>query len=198
MDRNSAPIRRQPLFEKVLPIVKDVVRRRQDGRLPSVEPIVAFDGVLETLGRRNFTVWWRSLTGELAGTNPLTSPKAYLLLSAGVCEAMLAFVAGIARQSGLSMTKGLEDDPKKWKLINLIEAGSSGSRPIVSEPSLRAGLISLNVSRQQIHAGALLSQFGSQGVVPDVKQEEARLAKEYTEKLGRRILEWLQENNLLS
>ena len=79
----------------------------------------------------------------------------------------------------------------------IIEAASSGPRPIVSEAPLRAGLMALNGSRQQIHAGALLSQYGGEGIVPDVKQEEARLAKEYMEKLGRRVLDWLQENTLL-
>ena len=191
------PTQHRRVFDKVLPIVRDTIRRRSDGRLPSVDPLVSFGSVLEKIGHKNFLIWWYSLSGELSTTNPLTSPKSYLLLSAGICEAMLALVATLARQKDLSMAKNLDDDPKRWKLVSLIEAASSGTHPIVSDP-LRAGLMALNGFRQQIHAGALLSQYGDQGIIPDVKQEEARLAKEYMEKLGRRILDWLQENRLLT
>jgi hypothetical protein len=194
--KNTGSPRRHPTFERVLPFVSDTIRRREDGRLPSAEPLVSFDSVLEKIGHKNFGVWWHSLWGELNTINPLSHPKSYLLLSAGVCEAMLALVVALAREKGLSMAKKLDDDPKNWKLINLIEAASSGPRPIVADP-LRAGLLSLNLSRQHIHAGAVLSQYRERGVVPDVKQEDARFAKEYTDRLGRRILEWLQENGLL-
>jgi hypothetical protein len=198
MAKNSLALRRRPVFDSLLPIVSDTIRRRQDGRLPSAEPLVSFESVLEKIGHKNFSVWWHSTTGELSTTNPLTSSKSYLLLSAAVCEAMLALVATLARDKGLSMLKPLENDPRKWKLVNLIEAACSGPKPIIADPPLRAGLMSLNSTRQQIHVGALLSQYKDQSIVPDVKQEDARLAKEYTDKLGRRLLDWFQENGLLT
>ena len=120
MQKNLPPMRRRPVFDKVLPVVKDTIRRRGDGRLPSADPLVSFGSILERIGHRNFVVWWHSLSGELSTINPLISPKSYLLLSAGICEAMLALVATLARQKDLSMVKNLDDDPKRWKLVSLI------------------------------------------------------------------------------
>jgi len=194
---NSHPFFPRPVFDKVLPIVADVIDRRTDGRRPSSDSLEAFSSILKGLGFANFSVWWLSTYHEYLSNNPLNSPKSSLVLAAALCEGMLSLVAELARSKDLSMAKGLDDDPKNWKLAKLVEAACSGQHPIISNPNLRAGLLDLNRNRQSIHVGALIGQYGKTSLVPDVWNEDARLAKENAHLLARSILDWADTNHLV-
>ena len=50
------PTMHRRAFDKVPAIVTDTIRRRSDGRLPSVDPLVSFESVLEKIGHKKISL----------------------------------------------------------------------------------------------------------------------------------------------
>ena len=71
----------------------------------------------------------------------------------------------------------------------LLEAAAFGPEATLAGPAKPAAE-RLNLARQRIHAGRVLSDHP--GGLPDLKPEEARAAKDTAEQVVRAVLEWLE------
>lgn len=63
--RRTGNLRKREELAVVLPLVRDIIARRTDGRARSPEPLDAFSDVVERLGHRRFVTWWAHVREEL-------------------------------------------------------------------------------------------------------------------------------------
>ncbi len=174
--------------------IGDLIRRRTDGRPQSAEPFLAFAERLESLDHGTFRMWWTQAVQELRQLAHTQTPMASLVLSAALVEGALTFVVGHAKKLSLGPmgTKTFEGPPRSWRLEDLINsAAQGGQNAILDEPS-RNRALSLNATRQRIHAGRMLEEHPKG--VPDLRPEEARDAQATAELVTRRILDWLERH----
>lgn len=178
---------------KALTIVKDVVARRDDGRVAAADPLDAFEKLLAELGQDRFRAWWVQERRELRLADISLQPVSVLVHSAALAEATLSFVVPRAQSAGL-MKRIDATKARQWRFVDLIQGAKSG------DPNLRAILdertaqrcLDLNETRQRIHAGYLIDTTPT-GPVPDLKPEQARDALHTLELLVRKVIEWLDE-----
>jgi len=95
--------RRNETRAKAYALVKDVVERRSDGRVRTIEPFDAFADALETLGYAPFRLWWKQAVAELRHAEPNLSPVTVTVFSAALVEGALTFVVKHARALGLGV-----------------------------------------------------------------------------------------------
>ncbi len=178
---------------KVLPIVKDVVSRRTDGRLPYSEPFDAFGQQMSQLGYNAFRVWWVQTAAELRQSDVQSASVSVCVLAAALVEGALTFVVKHARglQLGPFKSSNFDREPKHWRIDDLVTSATSGGDAGILDAATYARANALIRSRQRIHAGRMLSNF-PQGV-PDLRPEEARDAKQTAELVVRRVLDWLEK-----
>ncbi len=186
--RAGRPLKVQrPEMSRAMPLVKDVVSRRTDGRPSAREPLDAFQAELPKLGAGQFMAWWIQTVSEFRTTDPLTMPTCACVLAAGLAEAALCFVVRPARAATGAFDRLTLDEPKTWRFEQLLAGARHGDDPIIDDALLARGR-SLNVIRQRIHAGRLLA--GDFGAQIDTRPEEAREARITAESIVRRILDW--------
>ena len=185
--------RHNELREKLLPIVRDVVQRRDDGRPAAAEPFDAFAEQLSNLGFKPFQLWWRQTVAELQRLDPSVNPVSSAVLSAALVEAGLTFVVKHARSLGLGVfkSKDFDGEPKSWKIDDLIKSAATGGESAVIDQSTKVRAEELCRTRQRIHAGRMLSDHPSGPT--DLRPEEARDAKATAELVVRRVLDWLRK-----
>jgi hypothetical protein len=199
---SSALVSRSPnrfqktLRSQMMPIVRDVVLRRVDGRPRSAEPFDAFAEELERLGYGAHRLWWSQVVGELNQTNPITSPLSAIVLSSALVEAALTFVVIRARhlELGVFGSKDFEKSPRSWRLDDLVAGAARGGDESILDAQTKTRVDGLVLTRQRIHIGRIISDFPCS--VPDLKPEEARDARAVAEQVVRRIIEWLQRSRL--
>ncbi len=174
------------------PIVRDIIARRNDGRLLAIEPLDAFANELEKLGYGHFRLWWQQLVGEVRLISSQTAPVAVTVLYAALVEGALTFVVGHARklQLGTLGSKTFDGSPTTWKIDDLVTSAAAGKDSAILDATSRQRADLLIRTRQRIHAGRMLSEFP--GGPPDLRPEEARDAKTTAELVVRRVLDWLQ------
>ena len=177
---------------RALPIVKDLIARRTDGRARSAEPLDAFAGQLERLQFGKFRLWWTQTVAELRRCDPSSTPLSAAVLAAALVEGALTFVVKHARSRNLEVfrSKDFDGDPRSWKIEDLIRSAASGSGSAVLTPQTKARAETLCRTRQRIHAGRMLSEYPAG--VPDLRPDEARDAKGTAEEVVRSVLDWLQ------
>lgn len=188
----SVTTEQRPTLARAHSIVRDVVERRTDGRLPHAEPLEAFAVVLDRLGHQRFRAWWVQIRTELRRSDTATQPVSALVAAAALGEAALAFVAPRAQANGLMKRIAL-DKPRTWKFADLVQGAKS------SDPTVRAILdettaqncLRVNETRQRIHAGYLIDTVTT-GPIPDLRPEQAREAVATVEALVRKVIEWLE------
>lgn len=180
---------------RLMEVVTDIAKRRSDGRPAAAEPIAAFERELARLGHGYFESWWRQTAAEFRTADANLMPTSVVVLAATLCEGALVFIREHAQSKGLSMPdSSLGADPKGWKFNKLVDAACKGSAPIFSS-QMRDQLAArrateLNFMRQRIHAGRVLDEQ-SKLPHPDLRPEEARTARETTDLVLRRVLDWL-------
>jgi hypothetical protein len=186
-------IHRKPRRARVLPIVKDIIARRADGRPRFAEPLDAFADELEKLNFGMFRLWWTQTVAELRRCEATSTPLSAAVLSAALVEGALTFVVKHARSLKLEVfrSKDFDGDPRGWKIDDLIKSAASGSGSAVLDQQTRARAETLCRTRQRIHAGRMLSEYP--GGVPDLRPDEARDAKAIAEQVVRCVLDWLQK-----
>ena len=174
-----------------MPIVKDVVERRSDGRPKHAEPLDAFADALAGLKYGKFRTWWVQIVGELRRADASQAPVSVAVLSASLVEGALTFVVRHAQSIGSATlaSKTFTGDPRTWKIDDLVNSGAAGSDAAILNLALKARADGLIRARQRIHAGRMLSEF-PQGV-SDLRPEEARGARQTAEDVVRAILDWL-------
>ena len=174
-----------------LPIVRDVISRRGDGRPSSADPLDAFEGMLAELGHDRFRAWWVQKRHELRLLDTSLQPVAATVLAAALSEAALSFVVPRAQGAGLMKSVDMTK-PRGWRFVDLIKGAKSGDpsvRAILDERSAQR-CRDLNDARQRIHAGFLIDTVQT-GPIPDLKPEQARDAIQTTDILVRKVIEWL-------
>jgi hypothetical protein len=178
---------------RALPIVKDIIERRTDGRPQSVEAFDAFAEQLDRLNYGHFRLWWKQSVAELRQLDPHSCPVAVAVLAAALIEGALTFVVEHARSRGLGVfrSKSFDSDPRTWKIDDLVASAASGSESAILDLQTKARAETLIRTRQRIHAGRMLSEYPAG--LPDLRPEEARDAKATAEQVVRRILDWLQK-----
>lgn len=187
----------QPEFlGRLMEVVNDIVQRRSDGRPASAEPITAFERELTKLGHGYFESWWRQTAAEFRSADSKLMPTTVVVLAATLCEGALVFIRDHAQRRSLSMPDAsLGSDPKGWKFDKLVDAACKGTAPVFSGQPMdqlaakRAK--ELNFMRHRIHAGRVIDERSSLPH-PDLRPEEARTAKETTDIVLRRVLDWLE------
>ncbi len=182
-----------PMRVKVHELVRGAIKRRTDGRPPSAEPLEAFTTALETLGYGHFSVWWSRAVAELKHLDPSITPVAVSVAAAAIVEGALAFVVRHAQnnQLGTLASKDFLQDPRSWKVRELVKSAASGGGAAILDIPSRHRADALIVTRQRIHAGGMLSEYPSG--VPDLRPEEARDAKATAETVVRKVLDWLEK-----
>lgn len=178
---------------KALPIVKDIIARRTDGRLSAANPLDAFEALLSELGHDRFRAWWVQQRHELRLLDVSLQPVSITVQCASIAEAALSFVVPRAQKAGL-MKRIDVAKPRQWKFSDLVHGAKSG------DPNVRAILdertatrcLDLNETRQRIHAGYLIDITPS-GPIPDLKPEQARDALHTVDLLVRKVIEWIGE-----
>jgi hypothetical protein len=179
------------------PTIRDIIARRDDGRLPAIEPLDAFADLLEPLGYGPFRLWWKQTVDELRRSDENHNSVAVCVLAAAVVEGALIFIVRYARRLGAFASDNFDGPPQKWKLEKLVNsAASSGGNGAIFDPPLRARVEELISNRQRIHAGRMLDDYPKG--VPDLKPEEARDAKRTADLAVRRIAEWVQAHPVKS
>ena len=183
--------RRRADRDRAMPIVKDVVERRSDGRPQHAEPLDAFAEALERLGYGVFRTWWLQIVGELRRGGMTQSPVSVTVLSASLVEGVLTFVVRHAQSisSATQASKTFTGDPRTWKIDDLVNSAAAGSDAAILNPALKSRADALIGHRQRIHAGRMLSLF-PKGVA-DLRPEEARGARQTAEEVVRAVLDWL-------
>lgn len=187
--RSEAPT--HPHRAKILPVVKDIIARRDDGRQRHADPLDAFPDALEQLGYKNFRLWWTQTVGEMRRSEPSSAPVACLVLSAALVEGALTFVVKYARDTerGPFQSPDFRGEPHRWKIDDLIKSAATGSEAAILSQHLRTKAEMLTKTRQRIHAGRMLTDYP--GGPPDLRPEEARDAKGTAEQVARAVLDWL-------
>lgn len=175
--------------EEIHAAVRDVIARRSDGRPAHAEPLDAFAALLPSLGHERFGLWWRQSVDELRRTNDQTMPLTGCVLSASLCEAALIFVVRRALSVGARGFERLDADPRRWNTEDLAKAAATEPNPIFDQ-KLRDQVVQLNRTRQRIHVGRLMGENPS-GPIPDLRPEEARLARATLEAMVRKVVDWL-------
>ena len=172
-------------------IVKDVIGRRTDGRPSHAEALDAFPDALERLNYGAFRGWWVQLVAELRHSNPNSAPVSALVLCAALVEGALAFVVKHAQARGLGVlgSKSFTENPRTWKIDDLVSSASAGKDTAILDIASRQRAEWLIAARQRIHAGRMLSEHP--GGAPDLRPEEASEAKTVAELVVRRVLDWL-------
>ena len=183
-------ITKRPYLLKILPIVGEVISSRNTGRLKSSNSMDNFNELLGELSFENFNDWYFTTQREWISINYNIQPKSYLILSAALCESMLALTVNFAQDKSLSMLKKLDTNARKWKFQNLIDSACTGSSPIINNDKLKNSLLELNEYRKGIHAGFLINKYQNRKI-PINKSEEAEFAKETVLKLARRVVDWI-------
>lgn len=179
---------------RAYPIVKDIIARRTDSRLPAAEPLDAFAHALDVLGYSPFRLWWTQMVSELRLSNTASAPTSGVVLAAALVEGALTFVVRHARSLKLGAF-GSDDfakDPRTWSINALITSAARGQEHAVLDPATRQRAEMLVQARQRIHAGRMLHDF-PQGA-PDLRPEEARDARMTAELVVRRVLDWLEKH----
>lgn len=189
-----AVVNQSVIRKSAFDVVKDVVARRTDGRPSFAEPLDAFLSVLDSLEHARFRIWWMTIVAELRRTDPTMSPLSVCVLCAALVEGALTFVAAYARSLGLGLfgSKDFDRSPSTWKITDLIPGAAGGSDPILDDRT-RQRALDLTVTRQRIHAGGLLALYPS-GNIPDLRPEEARDAKNTTDAVVRRVIDWFSRH----
>jgi hypothetical protein len=179
------------LRTQVLPHVRDVIERREDGRPNSAEPFSAFAQRLDGLGYGHFRLWWNQTVSEVGRTDPNSSPLSALVLAAALVEGALTFVVKHAQKLGLAVfgSTDFKRDPRTWRIDDLIASAARGGDTAILDDQTKNRADGLVFTRQRIHAGRMLSEFPTG--VPDLRPEEAREAKAIAEQVVRRVLDWL-------
>ena len=185
----------RPILDKVLPLVEDIINKRQDGRSISIDPLEEFENYLDYLNYKNFSIWYHATQTEWKSINYRIMPKSFLVLSASICESILSLIVKYAKDNSLSMLKKLDENPKNWKFHNLIESACTGQNPLIDNDRLKISLINLNEDRKSIHAGYLINRYNYQ-TIPNINLEKAEIAKETVLNFTRRCVEWLRANSL--
>ncbi len=185
----------KPARARAYPIVKDIIARRTDGRLPSVEPLDAFTQELDKLGYGMFRLWWTQTVAEFRHGDVHSSPVSVLVLAAALVEAALPFVVKHARQLELPVlgSTDFNKEPRTWKIDDLVTSAARGGESAILDAPAKARAELLIRARQRIHPGRLLSDFLAGVPVPDLRPEEARDAKATAELVVRRVLDWLKK-----
>lgn len=191
--RSAGPAVRKERRAAALPLVRDVVARRTDGRCRSIEPLDAFAEALKSLGYEAFRLWWQQIVAELRQSHGSTAPVTVCVLAAALVEGALTFVVRHARTVGLGVlgSKTFEGDPRTWRIDDLVASASFGGQSAIFDPPTRDRADRLIQIRQRIHAGRMLSQHP--GGPPDLRPEEAREARETAERAIRAVLDWLEK-----
>ncbi len=177
---------------QLLPIVKDVVSRRTDGRPRQAEPFDAFAERLNSLGYAGFRLWWVQIVSELRRSDVQSAAVSVCVLAAGLVEGALTFVVKHARtkQVGPFGSSNSERDPRTWRIDDLVSSAASGGPSGILDQATRSRADGLIQTRQRIHAGRMLSEHPAG--VPDLRPEEARDAKQTAELVVRSVLDWLE------
>lgn len=183
---------KKPGRTRALPIVKDLIARRTDGRARATEPLDAFADELEKLRFGIFRLWWTQTVAELRQSDPSSTPVSVAVLAAALVEGALTFVVRHARSLNLEVfrSRDFDGDPRSWKIDDLIRSAASGSASAVLTPQARARAETLCRTRQRIHAGRMMSEYPAG--VPDLRPDEARQAKGTAEEVVRCVLDWLE------
>ncbi|MDA9448259.1 hypothetical protein [Bradyrhizobium sp. CCBAU 21360] len=176
---------------QLMPIVKDVISRRTDGRPRHAEPFDAFAARLSSLGYAGFHTWWVQIVSELRRSDVQSASVSVCVLAAALVEGALTFVVKHARskQVGPFGSNNFERDPRTWRIDELVSSAASGGRSSILDQATRSRADSLIQTRQRIHAGRMLSDHPAG--VPDLRPEEARDAKQTAELVVRNVLDWL-------
>ena len=195
--RNASALYRQPKDEeraRIYEVVKDVLRRRSDGRRGEAEPFDAFTDELEQLGYKHFQAWWTQLVAELRRGDTNLSPVAVSVLSAALVEGALTFVVKHARSLGVAAmaSKDFDRPPRTWKIDDLVKSAAMGQGDAILDDAARVRANELIRIRQRIHAGGLMSEMPL--AIPDLRPEEAREARDTANLIVRRILDWLEKH----
>lgn len=187
---------RTPIDKRMLaaavPLVRDVIARRTDGRPAAAEPLDAFAEALAELGHERFRAWWVQTRTELRSVDPIQQPVAATVLAASLAEAALSFVVPRAKAAGLMKRIEL-DNAKGWRFNELVTGAKSGdpNTPSMLDERTVTRCLDLNQARQRIHAGFLIDAVPT-GPIPELKPEQPRDALHTTELLVRKVIEWLE------
>lgn len=185
------PGQNRPDRARAMPLVKDVVERRSDGRPQHAEPLDAFADALDRLGYGVFRTWWVQIVGEVRRADASQSPVSMTVLSAALVEGALTFVVKHARAIGRGPlgSRDFEEPPRRWRIENLVNSAAAGGDAAMLSPSLKPRVDGLIQARQRIHAGRVLEEF-PRGI-PDLRPDEARGARQTAEDVVRAVLDWL-------
>lgn len=185
---------KRPDLAKMLPIVRDVMSRRVDGRHPNTDALAAFAKKLDDLGYGRFRLWWDQLVAELERTHVATNPAGAIVLAAAIAEGALLFVVSRAQKTGL-MTKIDLSKPQSVRFPELARATKTGTAGVdaIFTQDVLTDCEALNRNRQRIHAGSLLLEHPT-GDIPDLRPEEAQRAIQTVRVAVRQILDWLEKH----
>jgi hypothetical protein len=177
---------------QVLPLVKDVIARRMDGRPQHAEPFEAFAERLQALGYKPFRLWWTQTVSELRRSDVQSSSVSVCVLAAALVEGALTFVVkhARARQLGPFRSSDFDREPRYWRIEDLVASATSGGDASILDTGTKSRAEALIRSRQRIHAGRMLSEHPTG--VPDLRPDEARDARATAEFVVRRVLDWLE------
>lgn len=183
--------RERALLRKVMPLVRDAIGRRSDGRPASPDPVLAFAAELPILGFPHFGLWWEQTVAEWRQASGATTPTTVAVFSAALAEAALAFVSSRAQSVG-AMTHKFNGPPTAWRFNQLLKSAKTGPTPILDDALVARGL-KLDALRQRIHAGHWVDPIVS-GPMPDINAEVAEESRRTLKVLLRAILDWLQQH----
>ncbi|WP_374076946.1 hypothetical protein [Bdellovibrio bacteriovorus] len=186
----------EDLFAQVMDHVSEIIRRKESNRTIATDPLAAFEELFTTMECEKYLAWWKIQLLELNSIDQKRCCNLTIVSSAALCEGALSFFAASEIRQGLTMDKKLPDDPKQWKLSVLIDAASTGAKPLIDAP-LRARLIDLNEHRKVIHPSYFMSGPMKHQKVPDIRPEQSEFAVETLKKLLRAIIEWVQVNRTI-
>jgi len=177
---------------QLLPIVKDIISRRTDGRPRHTEPFDVFAERLTSLGYAGFRLWWVQIVSELRRSEVQSASVSVCVLATALVEGALTFVVKHARtkQVGPFGSSNFERDPRTWRIDDLVSSATSGGPSSILDPATRSRADGLIQTRQRIHAGRMLSEHPAG--VPDLRPEEARDAKQTADLVVRSVLDWLE------
>jgi hypothetical protein len=164
--------------------VRDVTKRRGDGRPSHAEPLKAFQAVLAKKGDRYFEQWWSGLREELLRAET-AMPTSAIVLCAALCEGSLSLIADGDETVASRMKKS---ERTRWSIPELAKAFHEHG--IIKDATLVERCNDLNTIRQRIHAGRILSERQTYPR-PDARPEEARRARETLDQVVRCLVEWL-------
>jgi hypothetical protein len=177
---------------QVMPIVRDVISRRTDGRPQHSEPFEAFAERLDSLGYATFRLWWVQIVSELKRSDVHSASVSVCVLAGALVEGVLTFVVKHARESqfGPFRSSNFDGQPRQWRIDDLVASAASGGQSSILDAASKSRADLLIRTRQRIHAGRMLSEHPAG--VPDLRPDEARDAKQTAELVVRQVLDWLE------